>query len=400
MKRYSVCVRVLACVLTLLMLVAALTACGASANPAKPDEKTVVGTVDGEKIYYDELYFLVNRYMESAKKTYGEDTDALRTELDRLFRENVLSSYAMLRLCEKHGLTLDEKEWKDEINAEVDALVYEYYNEDRKLMDADMEKLGLSERYLRYLLATDLLYSQLLYVYPEKGLVPTKESELLRRINDEFIHVYHLAIFDDEGDDPAANRAKINEAHHLLKSGEKSMYDLIKAGYSEDFSDVSASGEYIISGTMDEAYENAAFSLRIGQVSGVVEAMGENNDGQLVPCYYVIQRFEMDETYVKSHFTELVDEYYGSVIAADLAEIKKTLSFEPSELYGELDLANLPKFDTDNTVLVIVLLSLGCALAIAAVVAVILIKRKHARKNISYAGKQKALAKGERHERS
>ncbi len=401
MKHNSLFLRLFACLLSLILLSSALVSCGVSKDPANPDEKTVIGSVDGRDIYYDELYFLVTRYMESAKETCGDDPAALQTELDRLFRENVLSSYAMLRLCEEHGLSLEDKEWKDKIDTEVDTYITEYFEDDRDLFEAEMAEIGLSERYLRYLFGTDLLYSQLLYVYPEKGLVPSDENELMSRIRKEFIHVYHLAIFDDEGDDPAKNLQKIQEAQQLLKSGEKSMRDLISAGYSEDFSDVSASGEYIARGTMDEAYEAAAFSLGLKEVSDVVKSTGINNQNRVVPCYYVIQRFEHDEAYLDTHFSELVNEYYGSVIASDLAEVEKTLSFEPNELYSSLDLTALVKPEESNhTILIIVLSFIGAALLIGGIVSVILIKNKYKKKNLNYKKSQHTLTEGERHERS
>ena len=401
MKYYSVFFRIGACLLALILLASSLVSCAASKDPANPDEKTVVGSVDGRDVYYDELYFLANRYMESAKQTCGDNTEALQAELNRLFRENVLSSYAMLRLCETHDLSLEDKEWSKKIDEEVDAYITEYFEDDRSLFESEMEEIGLTERYLRYLFGTDLLYSQLLCVYPEKGLVPTDEAELSARIKQEFIHVYHLAIFDDEGDDPAKNLQKIEEAHQLLKSGKKSMYDLIRAGYSEDFSDVSASGEYIARGTMDEAYEAAAFSLGIKEISGVVKSTGINNQNQVVPCYYVIQRFEHDDSYLESHFSELTNEYYGSVIASDLAEVEKTLVFEPNELYTSLDLTALVKpTPNDNSVWVVVLSAVGAALLIGGVTAVILIKHNHKKKNADYKKGQPQLTKGERNERS
>ncbi len=401
MKYYSLLFRICACILALILLSTVLVSCGASRDPAKPDEMTVVGTVDGRDVYYDELYFLVNRYMESAKQKSGEDANALQEELDHLFRENVLSSYAMLRLCEEHGLSLKDKEWKQKINSEVDEYVIEYFHDDRSLLDKEMEAMGLSERYLRFLLGTDLLYDQLLYVYPEEGLVPSDEDELMSRIRKEFIHVYHIAIFDDTGDDVERNHAKIKEAHSLLKSGSRNIYDLIRAGYSEDFSDVSASGEYIARGTMDEAYESAAFSLRIGEISDVVMATGINNQNQIVPCSYVIQRFEHDDEYLDSHFTTLVDSYYGSVIAADLEEIEKSLSFEPNELYSALDLTDLIKPEKENDLIwVIVLSSVGAVLLTGGIITLVIIKNHHKKKNANYKKGLSSLTKGDRHERS
>ena len=400
MKSRFIFLRITACLMALLLLSVALLSCGASKNPAKPDKKTVVGTVDGRQVYYDELYFLVNSYRESAEKKYGDDPEALREELDRLFRDNVRSTYAMIRLCEERGLTFSEREWADQVDSEIESYVTEFFQEDEELFEAEREEVGLSERYFRYLLATELFYNQLLYVYPDEGLVESDEEALERMIDEEFIHVYHLAIFNDEGDDPDMNLEKIQEAHSLLKSGKYSMYDLIKKGYTEDLSDVGANGEYIIRGTVDEAYEDAAFSLRVGDISDVIEAEGINNENKTVSCYYVIQRFAPDPDYVESHYTQLVDQYYGSVIAADLKEVEDSLSFEPNELYEELDLINLVKPKQASIVPVIVISCVAGVLVIGLIIVLIVIKKKHAAKNVSHGRKPEALAKGESHERS
>lgn len=383
MKNRNIVLRVLAALCGVWLLGTSLCACGAEKDTVKA--KTVVGTVDGRDVYYDELYFLVSNYMDSAKDAYGEDGSALSAELDRLFRENVIRTYAMLRLCEDHGLTYKESDWKDEINAAVSSEIEDTAGGDEDAYYAYMEKTGKTKRLLRYYFGTETFYNQLLSVYPEQGLVCDQEADLIRIFREQFIRVYHLAVFDDGVTSPNATPEKLAEAQEKLKNGETTMYQLIKHGYTEDISDSAADGWHLIRGTMNEAYEEAAFSLAVGEVSDVIAAKGIGNTGDYVDCYYVIQRFEMDDAYINDHFDEMREDYYGSVIAADLEEVEKTLAFTPNDYYETLDLTQLKKPHETSRTWVIVLSVGGGTLAVAAavVVPVLLLKKKHRKKNIA-----------------
>ena len=61
--------RVLCAILSILLLLPCLVACKQDTTTVEATK--VVGTVDGENIYYDELYFLVNYYYDSAKAASG-----------------------------------------------------------------------------------------------------------------------------------------------------------------------------------------------------------------------------------------------------------------------------------------------------------------------------------------
>ncbi len=378
--------------LTFLMLLPCLVACGKKDDPSI-SAKTVVGTVNGKNVYYDELYYLVTNYMPSVKESVSpDDAEAVRTELDRLIRENIVVNYAILGVCESVGLTYDERALSDRVDKTLELTIQNSFGGSKEAYRESLAKIGLTERYLRYTLGLDLLYSDLLTAYPEKGLVAKDEAAIRAYIEENFIHVYHLALFNDEGDDPAVNLAKITEAREMLAAKETTMYQLIKNGFkdkngntvlcNEDVLDISGDGYYITRGTMDEKYEAAAFSLKIGDVSEVVKTLGENNYGNVVSAYYVIQRFELDQNYINEHFYELQDEYYSAVIYNDMNEIKKELTFTPNEFYGELDLLTLPKpNERSNTWFVALCAIGGLAIGAGVVVSVVLIVRKFKKKN-------------------
>ncbi|MBQ8850384.1 MAG: hypothetical protein IJ011_08655 [Clostridia bacterium] len=374
MKKSKMYFKICAAILAILLTVPFLSSC--------TQNKTVVGTVNGDDVYYDELYFLVSNYKSSVAEKCNNDPVLMQTELDRLIKENIITNYAKLALCEKWGLKYEDISDED-IDNELEAYIQENFNGDSDEFEDNCKEFGLSERYVRYTLGLDLLCEQLPAKYAENGLVYSEETDIINYIKENFIRVNHLVLFNDNGDDVNANEQKIREAKTLLDSGEN-INSLIGRGYSEDFGDPDASGYYICKGTMTDEYEQAAFALEIGEYSDVISAYSENNNGEYVSCFYVIQRLEMSDEYIDEYYMSLKNDYYNSVINEDLQELRKTLKFEPNDRYNKLDLTDLPK--TSNMTAVIIISAI-VAVAVIAVVTVIVIKQIHKKKNISYKAK-------------
>jgi len=395
MKKTSLMIRILAIILLLSLLPLALFSCAAETVSAKK----VVGEVDGEKIYYDELYFLIKTYESSLKAKHANDAAALASALDKLAREELIANVAMLRLCEAHGLKYKSRDLKDTVNQELDAILTNDFGGDEEAFRASMAEIGLTERYLRYTHGVDSLYNQLLTVYPDEGLVVSTEKELKAYIMQNFICVYHIALYNDTPEENEANLNKMLEARRKLVNGTFTMYDMLHgsktetfinaqgkeekrvidlSAYNEDFSDLSGDGYYLTRGSLDQAYENAAFALELGKFSEVVHTMATHpKTGEKVPAYYVIQRFAMDENYVDEHLAELQEDYYTSVIYSDLLETRKGLTFEPNEFYESLDLANLlPPREGVSTLTVVLCLIGGAVLVGGGITAFVIVKRK------------------------
>lgn len=384
MKTTSLMIRILALILLLSLLPLALFSCGARESV---NAKKVIGTVDGEKIRYDELYFLIKTYEASLKEKYEGDSAGLAEALGTLAEEELIANVAMLRLCEEHGLKYKKNDLKDEVNREIEAMISSDFGGDEEAFYASMEENGLTERYLRYTLGVDVLYDRLLSVYPEEGLVVSSEKELKAYMMENFIHVYHIALFNDsmtEAED-AENLKNMTKAQAMLATGRVTMYDIIRgkkgegenkidlSAYNEDISDISGNGHYLTRGTWEKSYEDAAFALKIGGVSEVVKV---EKTSRSVPAYYVIQRAAMDEAYVEANLSALQEEYYTSVIYSDLLETREGLTFEPNDFYESLDLANLLPPDESGVSLTVILCIVGGVVVIGAVTAIVIVKKK------------------------
>jgi hypothetical protein len=73
---------------------------------------------------------------------------------------------------------------------------------------------------------------------------------------------------------------------------------------------------------MTSDYEDVAFKLKVGEHSDVISMYLENGFGEMVYCYCIIQRLEMNEDHIDANFISLKNDYYNSIINSDLDKIK------------------------------------------------------------------------------
>lgn len=360
--------------LCLLLSLSVLVSCASKPTDSRIKADTVIGTVDGKDVYYDELYFLVSNYLSSAEESQGGDTAKMREELDRLVQENITVNFAILKLCENVGLDYDDKEMEENAKTELQATINVSFDGDEELYEQNRLDYGLTERYLLFTYKVDLIYERLLTHYPQIGLVEDDSSALLSYIKENFVRTIHVANPD---------YSQISLAYDLIQNGKSLSYIIGETTYNKDFSDISGNGNYFCRGYMDEVYENAAFDLSVGEISGIVESQGELGNSYEV-CYYIIQRLALDDDYITENFNTLQNQYYGVEIASDLEEVKKSLSFVPNDFYEDLDLTRLPEvYEAPSYLPVVIGIVIGGAVAlVAAVVVIVLLKKKHAKKNV------------------
>ncbi len=377
----SVTIKLVALCLLLSLALPFISGCKSRAIPADKLALTPVGTVDGREVYYEELYFLAKNYLPTLSQKHGEDREALIAELDKTVREHIIANYAMLRLCENEGLAYDEtdKELKKSAQEYVDLMIDSQFDGSRRDYRRGLAEIGMTDHYLRFTARVDALYDKLPALYGEQGILPTEDAEIRTYVKNNFIRTWHVAILVEDGESYEENRAKAEETLAKLESG-TSMYEMIGSKYNEDFSLTTTDGYYFARGSMDEIYESAAFSIAVGERSGIVETTGiSNKTGNSVPCFYIIERLPIEDDYVNSHLTDLSDKCADAIIAAKLDAVSKTLSFVPNDFYLSLELTDL-EAPADGVDVALILMIGGIVLAVAgvttAVVCIIVRKKK------------------------
>ncbi len=333
-----------------------------------------VGNVGDFEVPYEELYYLTHNYREQLDIKY-EGTEisdeAYEKELRELVYENVVANYAVLTLAAEEGITIDSDKVQEDVALSVEASVTNDFNGKRSEYKKSMKKNGLTDSYVRFSYGVDAVYSLLVAEYLDSGVINDSNEYIKEYINTEFARTWHIMMINDGTPD---SYARAQEAMAQIESG-KTMYQMIGSKYNDDYLLTTLDGYYFPRGTMDIAYENAAFALEIGQISDIVSAKGEDNSGNTVDCYYIIQRLSPEKEYIEKNFDTLKEKYYTSAVYTMVSELQKTLKFVPNSHCEGLDLLALEVPRTVDYVVVVVLSTIAVIIAAVIIVSLLLVKR-------------------------
>lgn len=373
----KVLVKILALGLICVMLLG-LCACGARPITSSKQAKMSVGKVGDFDIAYEELYTIVNNYrLQLDVKYHGQSVseEAYREELRTLVYENIVSNYAVLTLAAEEGLDVNSEDIKNTVQISVESMIENDFGGKRSAYKKSLKENGLTDNYVRLSFGVDAVYSKLVSKYLENGVINNDDAYVKDYIENEFARTWHIMIVNDKTE-ASLNKAK--EALALIEGG-KSMYDMIGSKYNEDYF-MPYDGYYFPKGIMEEAYEDAAFSLRAGEISGIVAARGENSSGKQVDCFYIIQRLALEDEYITKNYDDLKESYYTAAAFGMVSELQKTLKFEPNAYCESLDLLDLDAPKTVDYVIVVILSTILVAIVIIALVC-LAIRKKILKKN-------------------
>ena len=373
--------RALALILIVLLLLPSLLSChnGVEKNTVE------VGTVGKYSVPYEEFYFLAKNHYDAVKDRYKNDPEGLKSEIWDYVKENIVANYAILTLCEADGLVFDESELDAEIDEYIETVVLSDYDGDEDAYYDSLYEMGLTNHYARFVTGVDLLYQQLVTKQKENGTIPNTDDKIMSYIKDNFVHTCHLTIFVNPGDDKSAKRAKAEEALARLENGDyKSVVNMLGSKYNEVLTIPSADydGEYFPRGVMDEAFEEAAFALDIGDCSGIVEGVSKNMDGQYVECFYIIERMKSLDDEIKSDFENLSAEVTNSILSEKIEASKAKLTYAPNEYAKSLDVTALVLEEgasISDTLILIIAGAIACAIMIGIVIAVRTVRKRRFR---------------------
>ena len=345
-KKHTFFKRYAALILALLLLSFSMVSCKGRPLARTKLAKTEVGSLGEYTVLYEELYFLAKNYTESFKDSYTGDDEGLDAAIWNAINENITENYAILELCRQEGIIYDEKELRDDVKASVAATIESEFDGKRKDYFKSQLDAGLTDHYVRFVTGINLLYAQLATEYKNDGTIPSSPDVLIPYIQENFAHTWHIAVFINDESEREQKLAKIEEAQKLLDGG-TSMYKLIGSQYNEDVTTdylTDAYGYYFPRGVMDNKYEDAAFSLEVGD-NVLVESTAKNGNGVTVPCIYLIERLSTTDsaskTEIEKNLTTLSTSLSDAIINDRKEEVEKTLSFTPNDFARSLDISDL-----------------------------------------------------------
>lgn len=350
-----------------LLLILLLSGCGyRQAEPHQSDLRAV-GTVGSYTVTYDELYYLAMTYRTVLEEQNGagifsspESAKQYREELEALVYRNITANYAILTLAAEIGYK--EADVAHLVDQSLEELVRSLggMHEYRKMLHENY----MTDHFVRRNYAVNLLQNNVFNSYVEYlGLIESDADVICDKIlnGSRYARTRHIALFRDNGRSDAENRAQMESLKAQLDGGAD--FDALVSQYSEDKAQTS-DGYYFMRGEMQEAYENAAFALKEGEISDVVEA----EDG-----FYLIMRLEKQTEYVMMHCygvgAPLYENYQKYTFLSMIDEKQEELSFQPNAFGASVDLTSLKQktfFDGEHLLMI-----LGIVLACLAVAALI-----------------------------
>lgn len=261
-KRY----RLLLVTLTITILAAFLSGCGMVRVNPEVDNNTVVAKVAGEEIKKEEFKKVFEIFKNQYEKQFG--TEVWNQEMDgkkfiEVAREKLLDMLVDERLqlnkAKELGITVTDEEVNSNIeNTKKYFDTEEKFNEYLKGQGMDLEYFKQSVR---------------------KELIKSKLNEKLTAnvtVTDDEVKVYY--------DTHQNEFMKVKASHVLLDTKEEAEKILARAKAGEDFAELakqyskdpsakenSGNLDYFGHGDMVEPFEKAAFALKPGEISDVVQ---------------------------------------------------------------------------------------------------------------------------------
>ena len=290
-----------------------------------------VMTIDGQDISLDRYRFY---YLQAVTMFGGADGEMFTGDqaqeaadyVKKSAEHNVKLGVIYEDIAQENNITLSDENRK--LIDDALAQTKEQMGEDA--LQETLEYYGGEENYRAVLENLQLQQQVLAEVYGD---------QILQNVKDNYVHVKHILIpFAEETADSAsasgsesaapadhsAEQAKAQEVLDKLEAGED--FDALREEYSEDPGQPEE-GYTFTTGYMVKPFEDAAFALKEGEISGLVET----DYG-----YHIIQRLPIDEAYIMENLSQYIDSNMNSVISEDIQARMDALEITYCDNYDKI----------------------------------------------------------------
>ena len=310
-------------VLTLaVLLFSGLLSCrknGASVLSSNAVETAAVMTVDGFEVPLEIYRYVALNYRADYESAHSPDVwesaegPALLAELNADVEGTVARLYATLSLAKDYGIDADDAYIRDAVDARMKDVYEDTAENDYEAFDAYLRTYNMTDGVYRFILRNDVLAEELMAKMVERGEIPSDEESLEAALaGPEFVRIKQILVPSGNGKSDAENEARAKE---LLTMAEND-----------------SDGYYLARGTYHEAFENAAFSLGVGEISGVIRTDAG---------WSILKRYDKEAGYLAEHFDDLANDYMSGLYNIRLEERAAELRAEPTELLSGYTIFNL-----------------------------------------------------------
>lgn len=345
-------VKITAVIIAAVLCLGSLTGCG-----GKPESKTkVVLTtgferdevfrIEGISCRLPEAMVYLTNFQNQYESVYG--SEIWEASVDGITLEENVKDTTLARMAQIKTMNLLAKEHEVELSEQENELVKQaagvYYN---SLNEAEKEHMGVTEEIITQLYSEYALANKV-YNFIIRDINPEISDDEARTITVQHVLIKTYAL-DGTGAkieytaDAKADAYAIAQEVLTLAQGDTEFEELIEK-YSEDSKGTYSFGK----GDMEPDFENAAFNLETGEISGIVETKFGYH---IIKCVSTFDRAETDankvkiveerkkevfgqeyDTFVKSLMRNLNEELWDSVTFIHNQEVTTTDFFD---VYGQ-----------------------------------------------------------------
>ena len=301
------------------------------------EEKTVVMTVGNYNVPLEIYrYAALNHKADYEASSSGDiwngaEGEVLLAKLKEETKNTVVNLYTTISLAAEYGISPDDSYFTDTMSIMMDNM-YENYSYDYNAYVRELKKYNMTDSVYRFIIRNDLIAEELMSKMIKNGDIVYTTEGLAEILNGNgCIRVKQILIASDNGNTDEENLALANKI--LLKVNMGENFDELIQKYGEDlYMFNNDDGYYVCRGTLHEAFEDAAFSLDVGEVSGVVKT----NAG-----YSIIKRYEKDTEYIANHFSDLAESYARGQYNLILEAHSKTLTVTETDKMKDYPILDL-----------------------------------------------------------
>ncbi len=311
-------------------------------------DRKAVATCNGYEIPYEELRFVTLFYKDMLADQYGADiwdnpatAEEHRAELEELVRENLNENYIILTTCRNLSIPTESKEMDEYVDKQMKEL--------RNSFDSDQEyeawlnEHWMTEHYMRFSIGVSYLESAIYYTLLDNDLYTFRQDNIQEfmdyvELSGNYVRTIHVYIENVEGEDPAENLAKAGDISDALQAVSDFndrlalMSEYIGSAVNDDLLSITGDGYYFTQGEMDEAYEQAAFALEIGEVSDPVVCSGGT---------FVIMRLTPEAEYISKNAQTLLNNYHSVALGIYEEQYRGDCVVEFNEYGQSIDLVTM-----------------------------------------------------------
>ena len=325
-------IKLLSLILALIMSASLLTGCFGRRKgepPVSTSDKRVIMTLGGYNVTYDfyrYLFLNTKDYLSDGDKDFwtkeGNDVEMVK----KYIIDSLNDTYAMFTLADKYKITLS-----DEDKTYIDNMI----EQSKGTMTDEEFKKSLEASYMtpelyRFILEVQqleiLVYNHI--IAEDSGIIFADDKTVKKAVSEDFVRATHIFFLIEYEQEKTEKKELAEQLLQRLNNGED--FEALKEEYSEDTGlKGNTDGYYFLRGVYDKAFEDAAFSLKEGEISEVVTSY---------VGYHIIKRLPIEDKYVEDNLEDLRSQYLTSKYYAIIEETYKDFEASYKKDYSDIKL--------------------------------------------------------------